>query len=137
VDANLAPRSEFTRPAIAASASAHLVSGSAVVSDGLSYFTGVGAIGCLYQPVVFGTRKPGDLPDFLWVNTVLATVKTGLAAIYHAFAFGKHAERYLGTITSRCIRRFRLSTITQRLLGVPAAPGSRPEDSLRQATAPR
>jgi hypothetical protein len=38
--------------------------------------------------VVADTRKPRDLPDFRWVNTVLGNVKTSLAGAYHAFEFG-------------------------------------------------
>ncbi len=71
VHAKLTPVSGFTRKAVAAWASAHLTPDSVVVSDGLSCFSGVGDAGCVHQPVVVGNRKPRDLPDFLWVNTVL------------------------------------------------------------------
>jgi transposase-like protein len=134
--AKLTPVSGFTRKAVAAWASAHLAPGSVVVSDGLSCFNGVGDAGCVHQPVVVGNRKPRDLPDFLWVNTVLGNVKTSLAGAYHAFDFGKYATRYLGAIAYRFNRRFKLDTITQRLLVAAAATGPRPEDWLRQAAAP-
>ena len=136
VHAKLSPVSGFTRKAVAAWASAHLVSGSVVVSDGLSCFAGVCDADCEHQPVVVGKRKPRELPDFLRVNTVLGNVKTGLAGAYHAFDFGKYAERYLGTIAYRFNRRFKLDTITQRLLVAAAATGPRPEDWLRQAATP-
>ncbi len=136
VHAKLTPVSGFTRKAVAAWASAHLIPGSVVVSDGLSCFNGVGDAGCVHQPVVVGNRKPRDLPDFLWVNTVLGNVKTSLAGTYHAFEFGKYAERYLGAIAYRFNRRFKLDTITQRLLVAAAATGPRPEEWLRQAAAP-
>jgi hypothetical protein len=128
--------SGFTHKAVAAWASAHLIPGSVVVSDGLSCFGGVGDAGCEHQPVVVGKRKPRELPDFLWVNTVLGNVKTGLAGAYHAFAFGKYAERYLGAIAYCFNRRFKLNTITQRLPVAAAATGPRPEDWLRQAATP-
>ena len=138
VHAKLSPLSGFTRKAVAAWARAHLVPGSVVVSDGLSCFAGVCDADCEHQPVVVGKRKPRELPDFLRVNTVLGNVKTGLAGAYHAFDFGKYAERYLGTITIayRFNRRFKLDTITQRLLVAAAATGPRPEDWLRQAATP-
>jgi transposase-like protein len=136
VHAKLTPVSGFTRKAVAAWAGAHLAPGSVVVSDGLSCFHGVGDAGCVHQPVVVGNRKPRDLPDFHWVNTVLGNVKTGLAGAYHAFAFGKYAERYLGAIAYRFNRRFKLDTITQRLVVAAATIGPRPENWLRRAGAP-
>ena len=136
VHAKLTPVSGFTRKAVAAWASAHLAPGSVVVSDGLSCFNGVGDAGCVHQPVVVGNRKPRDLPDFLWVNTVLGNVKTSLAGAYHAFEFGKYAERYLGAIAYRFNRRFKLDTMTQRLLAAASTIGPRPENWLRQAGTP-
>jgi hypothetical protein len=136
VHAKLSPLSGFTRQAVAAWARAHLVPGSVVVSDGLSCFAGVCDADCEHQPVVVGKRKPRELPDFLRVNPVLGNVKTGLAGAYHAFDFGQYAERYLGTIAYRFNRRFKLDTITQRLLVAAAATGPRPEDWLRQAATP-
>ena len=78
--------------------------------------------------MVVGKRKPHELPDFLWVNTVLGNVKTGLAGAYHAFDFGKYAERYLGAIAYRFNRRFKLNTMTQRLLVAAVNTGPRPQD---------
>ena len=63
-----------------------------------------------------GARKPKDLPDFHWVNTLLGNVKTSLSGAYHAFDFGKYAERYLGAIAYRFNRRFKLDSLAQRLL---------------------
>jgi hypothetical protein len=136
VHAKLTPVSGFTRQAVAQWASTHVRPGSVVVSDGLACFNGVRDAGCEHQPVVVGKRKPRELPDFLWVNTVLGNVKTGLAGAYHAFAFGTYATRYLGAIAYRFNRRFKLDTITQRLLVAAAAIGPRPEEWLRQAAAP-
>jgi transposase-like protein len=136
VHAKLTPVSGFTRQAVAEWTRAHVRPGSVVVSDGLACFNGVADAGCYHQPVVVGTRKPRDLPYFHWVNIVLGNVKTGLAGAYHAFAFGKYAERYLGAIAYRFNRRFKLDTITQRLLVAAAATGPRPEGWLRQAAVP-
>jgi hypothetical protein len=136
VHAKLIPVAGFTRQAVADWASAHIAPGSVVVSDGLACFNGVRDAGCVHRPVVVGKRKPRELPDFLWVNTILGNVKTSLAGAYHAFEFGKYAERYLGAIAYRFNRRFKLNTITQRLLVAAAATGPRPEHWLRQAAAP-
>jgi transposase-like protein len=133
VHAKLTPVPGFTRQAVADWASAHVLPASVVVSDGLACFNGVRDAGCKHQPVVVGNRKPRDLPDFLWVNTVLDNVKTSLAGAYHAFDFGKYATRYLGAIAYRFNRRFWLDTIAQRLLVAAAGIGPRPEHWLRQA----
>lgn len=93
VHAKLTPVPGFTRKAVADWASSHVRPGSVIVSDGLACFNGVRDAGCQHQPVVVGTRKPRDLPDFLWVNTVLGNVKTSLAGAYHAFDFGKYATQ--------------------------------------------
>lgn len=53
---------------------------------------------------------------FHWVNTILGNVKTSLSGAYHAFAFGKYAERYLAAIAYRFNRRFRLDTLLLHLL---------------------
>jgi transposase-like protein len=136
VRAKLTPVPGFTLKAIAAWASTHLSPGSCVVSDGLACFAGVGEAGCQHLPIVVGGRKPKDLPDFHWVNTVLGNVKTGTNGAYHAFDFDKYAERYLGAIAYRFNRRFRLDTLPQRLLVAALAIGPRREAWLRQAATP-
>ncbi|SER18382.1 ISXO2-like transposase domain-containing protein, partial [Azotobacter beijerinckii] len=60
-----------------------------VLCDGLACFTAVTAAGCLHQRTVIAGRKPRDLPEFQWVNTVLGNLKTSLAGSYHAFNFRK------------------------------------------------
>jgi len=134
--AKLTPVPGFTLKAIAAWANAHLSPGSCVVCDGLACFVGVGEAGCQHLPIVVGGRKPKDLPDFHWVNTVLGNVKTGTTGAYHAFDFAKYAERYLGAIAYRFNRRFRLDTLPQRLLVAAVAIGPRREAWLRQAGTP-
>lgn len=83
----MAPVPGFTRKAIANWAKADLSPGCRVVSDGLACFAGVADAGCLHQPVVVGTRKPKDLPQFSWINTALGNLKTGFGGTYHAFDF--------------------------------------------------
>ena len=129
----LTPVAGFTTEAIAAWAKSHLTAGCSVTSDGLACFAGVSAAGCLHHPIVAGGRKPNDLPEFRWVNTVLGNVKTSLSGAYHAFDFSKYAHRYLAAIAYRFNRRFQLSTLPQRLLLAAVATGPRPEAWLRLA----
>jgi transposase-like protein len=131
--AKLTPVSGFTRKAIAGWAGDHLAPGSVVVSDGLSCFAGVTDAGCEHHPVVVGTRKPRDLPEFHWVNTVLGNVKTSLAGAYHVFDFGKYAERYLGAIAYRFNRRFDLHALPARLLVAAVRCDPRPLHQIRLA----
>jgi hypothetical protein len=131
--AKLAQLPGFTRKAIAEWASAALSPQSTVISDGLACFAGVTDVGCAHLPTVVGGRKPKELPLFHWVNTVLGNVKTSLSGAYHAFAFGKYAEHYLGAITYRFNRRFNLHALPNRLLLAAVANGPCPEWSIRMA----
>ena len=132
----LTPLPGFTLKAIASWASSHLSRGNQVVSDGLACFAGVSEAGCEHRPIVVGRRKPKDLPEFVWVKGVLSNVKTSLSGAYHAFDFGKYAERYLGGIAYRFNRRFELDRLPQRLLVAPLAIGPSTEVWLRQIGTP-
>jgi hypothetical protein len=61
--------------------------------------------------------------------------RIGLSGAYHAFAFGKYAERHLGTITYRFNRRFNPHALPNRLLVAAVNSGSRPEQWIRMAEA--
>jgi len=76
-------------------------------------------------------RKPRDLPQFLWVNTLLGNLKTSTAGAYHAFKFRKYAQRYFSTVTYRFNRRFNLAELPMRLLRAATNTGPRPEHWLR------
>jgi len=129
----LTPVPGFTTEAISAWSKSHLGAGCTVLSDGLACFGGVSAAGCRHVPLVAGGRRPNELPEFRWVNTVLGNVKTSLSGAYHAFDFSKYARRYLAAIAYRFNRRFRLKTLPQRLLVAAVAIGPRPEAWLRLA----
>jgi hypothetical protein len=88
----------FTRQALAVWAAAALGPGTTAVSDGLACFAGVTDAECFHEPLIVSGRKPKEVPLLHWVNTVLGNVKSGLSGAYHAFDFGKDAERYLGAI---------------------------------------
>lgn len=127
----MAPVPSFSRKAIADWAKTDLSPGCLVTSDGLACFAGVLDAGCLHLPTVVGGRKPKDLPEFHWINTLLGNLKTSLGGAYHAFNFAKYGLRYLATFAYRFNRRFHLETIPMRLLAAAASIGPRPERWLR------
>jgi transposase-like protein len=108
--------SGFTSEAIGQWAKACLAPGSTVVSDGLGCFAAVSTAGCTHQPVVVGDRKPRDLPQFLWVNTVLGNLKTTLAGAYHSLKYRKYGASYLAAFAYRFNRRFDLRGLVSRLI---------------------
>ena len=126
----MAPVPGFTRKAVFDWATAP---GCIVTSDGLSCFAGVTDAGCQQRAIVADGRKPKDLPEFNWINTVLGNLKTSLGGAYHAFDFAKYGTRYLGAFVYRFNRRFHLEMLPLRLLVAAATIGPRPARWLRQA----
>lgn len=112
----LNPVTGFTHEAIEQWARANLAPDSTVSSDGLWCFRSVSAAGCEHRPTVVGQRKPKELPEFKWINTVLSNLKTSLSGSHHSFAFRKYASRYLAAFSYRFNRRFDLRSMHQRLL---------------------
>ena len=85
----------FSKAEVERWAHQHLAPGSTVVSDGLACFGGVQAADCQHRPLVTGGGKAAcELPELLWVNTILGNVKRSLDGTYHAFQ-PKYAARYL------------------------------------------
>jgi hypothetical protein len=132
----LTPVPGFTRTAIAQWANDHLVPGSKVFSDGLDCFTAVTAAGCTHHATVIAGRKPNDLPEFRWINTVIGNLKTSLSGCHHAFAFRQYGARYLAAFTYRFNRRFDLRTLPDRLLFAAACCTPRPLRTTRVAEGP-
>jgi len=129
----MAPVPGFTRKAIVDWAKADLGSDCVVTSDGLNCFAGVTDAGCQHQAVIAGGRKPKDLPEFRWINTLLGNLKTSLGGAYHAFDFAKYAARYLGAFVYRFNRRFHLESLPMRLIVAAATIGPRPVAWIREA----
>ncbi len=123
----------FTCAALTDWAKAALAPGSQVISDGLACFTGVTAAGCDHQAIIIGLRKPNQVPEFGWLNTILGNLKTSFSGAYHAFNFAKYGSRHLAAFAYRFNRRFHLDTLPARLLVAAAAIGPRPARWLRQA----
>jgi hypothetical protein len=125
----------FTNKAISDWAKTNLTPDCAVLSDGLACFAAVTEAGCQHQAIIVGNRKPKDLPEFLWLNTILGNLKTSLGGAYHAFGFAKYAARYLAAFAYRFNRRFQLDTLPMRLLVAAIAVGPRSGAWLRLAEA--
>jgi hypothetical protein len=105
------------RQAITQWARNNLLPGTDVRSDGLACFAGVIDADCAHSYIVVGARKPRELPQFTWVNTVLANLKTLINGGYKGFKFGKYARNYLGAFAYRFNARFNLRELLHDLLG--------------------
>ena len=106
----------FTSEAISKWARSNLTTGADVLSDGLGCFAAVTDAGCTHRVEVVGQRKPRDLPQFKWVNTVLGNLKTMLSGAYKAFKYTKYADHYLGAFAYRFNRRFDLADLVVKLV---------------------
>ena len=106
----------FTKEAIRAYATANLVPGTWVVSDGLGCFLGLAEAGMRHIPVVTGGGRPKN-PLFKWVNTGLGNIKAAIAGTCRSCDL-QHAERYLAAFEWRFNRRFDLDKNVDRLARV-------------------
>jgi len=127
----LTPVATFTTEAVRRWAEASVVPGSIVFSDGLACFRGVTAAGCTHRPTVVAARKPSELPEFRWINTVLGNLKTSLSGCHHALGFRKYAARYLAAFAYRFNRRFDLAALPARLLVAAASCAPQPMRIIR------
>ena len=108
--------SGFTREAVGKWAKANLAPQTAVLSDGLGCFAAVTDAGCTHVPIVVGSLKPRELPQFKWINTVLGNLKTTLSGAFHSLKYGKYADHYLAAFAYRFNRRFNLRDLLARLI---------------------
>ena len=106
----------FTLEAINHWAKSALAPGACVRSDGLACFAAVTNAGCVHMPLVVGTLKPRDLPQFRWINTVLGNLKTTLSGTHHSFNYSKYGATYLAAFAYRFNRRFDLTGLIARLI---------------------
>ena len=127
----VSPLAAFTREAVAQWAKINLLAGSDVRSDGLNCFAGVIDAGCAHSYVVVGDRKPRDMPQFTWVNTVLGNLKTMIKGGYKAFKFAKYASHYLGAFAYRFNARFDLRALLRSLIGHAVAASPMRERQIR------
>jgi transposase-like protein len=131
--AKLTPVPGFTSEAISAWSQANLTAGASVLSDGLACFAAVTDAGCTHTVEVVGQRKPRELPQFKWVNTILANAKTMISGAYKAFGYAKYADHYLGAFCYRFNRRFDLTDLVVRLVVDVCRCAATPQRVIRQA----
>ncbi|GAP35224.1 IS1595 family transposase [Piscinibacter sakaiensis] len=129
----LAALTGFTREAIANWARVNLKPGCDVRSDGLSCFAGVIDAGCAHSYIVVGDRKPRDLPQFTWVNTILGNLKTAISGGLKAFKYAKYAGSYLGAFAFRFNGRFNLPALLRDLISNAATSQPTRERQIRGA----
>jgi transposase-like protein len=131
--AKVTPVPGFTSEAISKWARSSLAPGTDVLSDGLGCFAAVTEAGCTHRVEIVGQRKPRELPQFKWVNTVLGNLKTMLSGAYKAFGYGKYADRYLGAFAYRFNRRFDLAALVVQLVVATSRSTAAPERVIRHA----
>ena len=106
----------FTKAAITDYATASLVPGTEVVSDGLECFAAVIEAGCTHRPFVTSRiHQPQKLSIFRWVNTALSNLKTSIRGTFHAVS-ERHAARHLAEFEYRFNRRSDLAGMLKRLV---------------------
>jgi len=127
----MSPLPGFTLKAVAEWARSNLTPGANVRSDGLNCFAGVIDAGCAHSYIVVGNRKPRDLPQFRWVNTVLGNLKTAISGAYKSFRFRKYAARYLGAFSYRFNLRFNLHGLVATLFRDALRSPPEPEREIR------
>ena len=121
----------FTTSAVSTWAKANLTPDSDVTSDGLACFAGVIDAGCAHTYYIVGKKKPRDLPQFKWINTVIGNLKTMINGAHKHFAFAKYPHRYLGAFCYRFNNRFDLRALMTGLAGHVVAAGKTPERVIR------
>ena len=94
----MAPISGFTHKAIANWSKDDLSPGCVVLSDGLACFAGVTDADCQHHVIIAGGRKPKDLPEFSWLNTVLGNLKTSLGVRLPRLQFREIRDPLLGGV---------------------------------------
>jgi ISXO2-like transposase domain/Transposase zinc-ribbon domain len=112
-----------------------LAPGAKVVSDAAPSFNYVRWQSIAQQqPIVTGGGKQScEIAQLKAINTVIGNLKTAITGTYHAFAFGKYAERYLAEYQYRFNRRFNLRALMTRLIRAAAHCKPVPERPLRMA----
>ncbi|TNC93326.1 MAG: hypothetical protein FD119_4110, partial [Stygiobacter sp.] len=93
----------FTKEAVNDWANKALAASAQVISDSLNCFQGFRGNVADFQPVIVGSGRQAVTghPEFRWVNTLIANLKTAITGTYHHFKFAKYADRYLAEVQYR------------------------------------
>ena len=126
------PVAGFTKEAMADWFTRRLDSAAEVYSDGLGAFRAAVDLNHAHTVIdAGGGRAATEADGARWVNIIMGNVKRALDGTYHAFAFFKYADRYLGEAMYRFNRRFQLDAMVPRLLVAAARCKPWPERQLR------
>jgi hypothetical protein len=132
LNVKISPVAGFSTEAVKKWALARLVPGANVLSDGLVCFSAVIDVQCAHSYIVVGKRKPREMPQFRWVNTVLANLKTLIKGAHKSFKFGKYAGLYLVARRYRFNHRFDLAKLVTDAIVDAVRSGPRPERVIRR-----
>jgi hypothetical protein len=104
-----------------------------VVSDGLVFFSSLKTAFYQYIRIVTGGGPACVLlEEFIWVNTMIGTVKNAIRGAYHSINH-KHLPRYLAEFCYRFNRRFELERMLPRFCYVAVRTASMPLRLLKLA----
>ena len=110
------PVNGFSFAALTPWASAAIVPGSCVTSDGLLGFEVLRKLGYVHKTVIAPKGKAGtEIEPFRWLNVLLGNLKTALSGTHHAFKFSKYARRYLAEVQYRFNRRSDMPAMVPRM----------------------
>jgi ISXO2-like transposase domain/Transposase zinc-ribbon domain len=116
----------FTKDAVESYALETMEAGCAVISDGLSCFSGLAEAGMTHTAVARGKtpRRIVD-PRFKWVNIGLGNIKSAITGTCRAIR-AQHASRYLAAYEYRYNRRFDLPRMVPALAAIAARTAPKP-----------
>ncbi len=79
----------------------HLAPDSVVVSDGLGCFSAIREAGFKHSVIITGGGpKSVEIPEFMWVNTIIGNFKNALHGTFHSIS-KRHFPRYLAEFCYR------------------------------------
>ena len=91
-----------------------ILAGSTIMTDGLSSYRGLSALGYVHEPRV--QESPGDAVLFLpWVHLVVSNFKRWILDIFHGVS-PKHLQSYLDEFCYRLNRRYARTDLFRRIV---------------------
>lgn len=82
---------------------------------------------------ILETEADLNIFHFMWINNLLAKLKTNLGCVYHVFGFNKYASRWLIHVPNCFRRRFDLKPFRKYL--IPATIVTNPQSDARLCSA--
>jgi len=123
----------FTKAAVKSWAQLHLHPNSLLISDKLKCFGVLRESGWTHLSIKAGKGPDSvKIPEFKWVNTLIANVKRSLHGTFHAIS-EHHFHRYLAEFCYRFNRRFNLAELIPRFVYVALRTPPMPQRLLKLA----